>query len=472
MIPATSLATKNVAVFGLGATGLATIAALQAVNAHVLASDDNAQSIENAHEKAIKTVDLRQVDWQQIDALVLSPGVPLTHPQPHWTVELAKDHGVEIIGDTEILVRELARQSPQANLIAITGTNGKSTTTALLGHVLEHGGIGVQIGGNIGRPVLELDLPGANEALVIEFSSYQLDLTPGLCPRVSILLNLSYDHIDRHGSMAGYANVKARIFAGQGPGDVAVIGVDDQYSRDISTMLSAEVKVVPISCREELSAGVFAKDAHLYDAGKTPAAVVADLTLAPALKGIHNWQNAAAVYAAARALGVSDKVIAEGFQSFPGLAHRMQCVGQKSGVVFINDTKATNADAAARALATFDNIYWIAGGLAKEGGIEELRPYFAKIIKAYLIGDAADQFAQTLKRDVDFEISGTIENAVRAAARDVAAKTGKTDGDATVLLAPACASFDQYRRFELRGDAFCRAVAGLEGVHMTEVGKT
>ncbi len=472
MIAATTFAGKNVAVFGLGLTGLATIASLKAAQAHVLAFDDNAASREAAHENGMNIVDLKQADWAEIDALVLSPGVPLTHPQPHWTVELAREHGVEIIGDTEILVRELARRAPQANLVAITGTNGKSTTTALLGHVLQHGGIDVQVGGNIGKPVLEFDLPGPNQALVVEFSSYQLDLTPTLCPRVSILLNLSYDHIDRHGSMKGYAGVKARIFAGQGAGDVAVIGVDDQFSRDISTMLGSEIEVVPISCVQELDAGLYAKDAKLYDATLTPPVVVADLGLAHGLRGVHNWQNAAAAFAAARALGLSREVIVEGFNTFPGLAHRMERVGTMGGVSFINDTKATNADAAARALATFDNIYWIAGGLAKEGGIEDLRPFFDKIIKAYLIGDAAEQFARTLGGDVEFEISGTMKNAVKAAARDVAEKFNKPGDTATVLLAPACASFDQYRRFELRGDDFRRAVTDIEGVNMTEVGNT
>ncbi len=472
MIAATTFAGKNIAVFGLGLTGLATIASLQAAQATVLAFDDNAVSREAASNKGINISDLRQADWAEIDALVLSPGVPFTHPEPHWVVGLAHKNGVEIIGDTEILVRELARHSPDANLVAITGTNGKSTTTALLGHVLQHGGMIVQIGGNIGKPVLEFDLPGPNQALVVEFSSYQLDLTPTLCPRVSILLNLSYDHIDRHGSMEGYACVKARIFAGQGPGDVAVIGVDDQFSRDISTMLSSEVQAVPISCVEELDTGLFAKDAKLYDASGNLPVVVADLEFAPALKGVHNWQNAAAVFAAARALGLSQEVIVEAFKTFPGLAHRMERVGTMGGVTFINDTKATNADAAARALATFDNIYWIAGGLAKEGGIENLRPFFDKITKAYLIGDAAEQFARTLGGDVEFEISATMENAVKAAARDVAANFDKPDDTATVLLAPACASFDQYRRFELRGDAFRQAVADIEGVKMTEVGNT
>jgi len=472
MIAATTFAGKKIAVFGLGLTGLAAIASLQAAHASVLAFDDNIVSREAAAENGINIVDLNQADWAQIDALVLSPGVPLTHPEPHWTVELAHEHGVEIIGDTEILVRELARHSPDANLIAITGTNGKSTTTALLGHVLQHGGINVQIGGNIGKPVLEFDLPEPNQALVVEFSSYQLDLTPTLCPRVSILLNLSYDHIDRHGSMKGYADVKARIFAGQGAGDVAVVGVDDQFSRDISTMLGSEIEMVPISCMQELDSGLFAKDAKLYDATVYPPVVVADLGLAHGLRGVHNWQNAAAAFAAARALGLEREVIAEGFNTFPGLAHRMERVGTRGGVVFVNDTKATNADAAARALATFDNIYWIAGGLAKEGGIEDLRPFFDKIIKAYLIGDAAEQFARTLGNDVEIEISGTMENAVKAAARDVAEKFQNPGDTATVLLAPACASFDQYRRFELRGDDFRRAVSDIEGVKMIEVGNT
>jgi len=233
-------------------------------------------------------------------------------------------------------------------------------------------------------------------------------------------------------------------------------------------MLGSDIHVVPISCQEELSAGLFAKDGQLYDVSENSRAAVCDIRTAPALKGVHNWQNAAAVYAAARALGLADSVIEKGFHSFPGLVHRMERVGSKDNVVFINDTKATNADAAARALASFDNIYWIAGGLAKEGGIEELRPYFSKIIKAYLIGAAADQFAETLGDAVDYEIAGTMEKAVSAAARD-AAKTGSR---ATVLLAPAGASFDQYRRFELRGEAFRFAVASIDGVHMKKVGNT
>lgn len=472
MIPATTLADKNVAVFGLGLTGLATIASLQVAGATVLAWDDNAQAIENVKNQGVDVVDLKKADWQSIDTLVLSPGVPLTHPKPHWVVKLAKENDVEIIGDTEILVRELKSKSPDADLIAITGTNGKSTTTALLGHVLESSGIVTQIGGNIGKPVLDLDLPGANEALVVEFSSYQIDLTPTLCPRVSILLNLSYDHIDRHGSMQGYADVKARIFARQGLGDVAVIGVDDQWSRDILSMLASEVHVVPVSCQQPISAGLLAVDGKIYDVAEASGMAVVDLSDAPALRGVHNWQNAAAVYAAAHALGISDRQIEDGFKTFPGLAHRMECVGEKDGVVFINDTKATNADAAARSLASFDNIYWIVGGLAKEGGIENLRPFFDKIIKAYLIGDAAIQFAKTLEYNVEFEIAGTIEKAVAAAARDIAANPDNDSCDATVLLAPACASFDQYRRFELRGDAFRQAVSGIDGVHMKQVGNT
>ncbi len=468
MIAAKTLTGKNVAVFGLGATGLATIASLQAVNAQLSAFDDSVEALEKARAKGINIVDLSQADWGKFDAFVLSPGVPLTHPEPHWSVELANKNNVEIIGDTEILVRELAHQSPQANLIAITGTNGKSTTTALLGHVLKQAGIPTQIGGNIGRPVLDLDLPGPGEALVVEFSSYQIDLTPTLYARVSILLNLSHDHIDRHGSMAGYADVKARIFARQGKGDVAVIGVDDQWSREILKMLGSEAQVIPISCRQEINDGLFARDARIYDMSGNSPLLVADIGSAPALKGVHNWQNAMAVYAAARALGLSDQVIKEGFQTFPGLAHRMECVGNKDDIVFINDTKATNADAAARALATFDNIYWIAGGLAKDGGIEELRPFFDKIKKAYLIGDAADQFAVTLGPYVEFEISGTITRAVEAAVRDAQ----KNGGDATILLAPACASFDQYRRFELRGDDFRRAVASIDGVNIKDMGIT
>lgn len=468
MIPATTLGGKNVAVFGLGASGLATVASLQAAHVNVMAYDDNASSQTKARAKGINIVDLRGADWQQIDVLVLSPGVPLTHPEPHWTVELAQANGVEIIGDTEILVREMAQNSPQANLIAITGTNGKSTTTALLGHVLQQGGIGVQVGGNIGKPVLELDMPGADEAIVVEFSSYQIDLTPSLCPHVSILLNLSYDHIDRHGSMAGYADVKSRIFSGQKAGDVAVIGMDDDWTRGFVKMIREGVKLVPIST-QPLSDGIFAQDGCLFETHEGVAVRVAELGSAMALKGTHNWQNAAAVFAAARALGVSAEAIGQGFLTFPGLAHRMERVGAVDNVVFINDSKATNADAAARALATFDTIYWIAGGLAKEGGIEELAPFFGKIKKAYLIGEAASQFAKTLSGGVEVRIVHTIDTAVSAAYLD-AMRDGNEN--AVVLLAPACASFDQFANFELRGEAFRHAVAEIEGVNMKKVKNT
>ncbi len=473
MIPATTFAGKNVAVFGLGATGFATIASLKAADATVVAYDDNKRAIEIAESCGIGLLDLRDADWHKIDALVLSPGVPLTHPKPHWAVELARKYDVEIIGDTEILVRELKRCSPEANLIAITGTNGKSTTTALIGHVLKQAGVKVQVGGNIGKPVLELDLPGPDEALVVEFSSYQIDLTPNLCPHVSILLNLSPDHIDRHGSMRRYAAIKARIFARQGRGDVAVIGIDDEWSRGFLTMVPDKVQRVAISSSKTLGADIFADQGWLYDMSSGVGVKVANLTTAPSLKGVHNWQNAAAGFAAARALGVAAADIEQGFQTFPGLEHRMECVGEKSGVIFVNDSKATNADAAARSLATFDEIYWIAGGQAKEGGIEELKPYFGKIRKAYLIGEAAEQFAQTLAGEVDVQVTGTLDKAVSQAAIDIAKRRDVSrGGEAVVLLAPACASFDQFGNFAIRGDAFRQAVAAIDGVNMKRMENT
>jgi len=461
MIPVTTFKGKSVALFGLGGSGLATALALAAGGANVTAWDDNPASVENASTAGIRTADLRMLDWNGIDALVLSPGVPLTHPKPHWSADLARAAGVEIIGDVELFVRERRAQAPDCPFIAITGTNGKSTTTALIAHILRASGRDTQLGGNIGTAVLTLDPPKAGRFYVVECSSYQIDLAPTLNPSAGILLNLTPDHLDRHGTMQHYAEVKERLVAGS---RTAIVGVDDTFCAMIADRVErAGTKVVRISRRNVVADGIHADGARLLLAQGGTSREIADLSAIQTLRGSHNAQNAAAAVAACLAVGLGETEIRAGLASFPGLKHRMQPVGRKGDTLFVNDSKATNADAAAPALSSFERIYWIAGGVPKEGGISTLGGFFPKIAKAYLIGEAAPAFAATLGEAVPFEIAGTLERAVVDAAAD-AERDGH--GPAAVLLSPACASFDQYKNFEVRGDAFVKHVAALPGVSM------
>jgi len=452
---------RKVALFGLGGSGLATAEALAAGGAEVTAWDDNPDSVAKAAARGIGTADLRGVDWSGFAAFILSPGVPLTHPKPHWTVDLAHAAGVEIIGDVELFVRERRVLSPDCPFIAITGTNGKSTTTALIAHILKSAGRDTQLGGNIGTAVLTLDAPAADRFYVVECSSYQIDLAPTINPTAGILLNLTPDHLDRHGTMQHYADVKERLVAGS---TTAVVGDDDSYCSLIADRLEkAGVDVRRISRRHKVENGLFADGQTIMLAASGRATLVADLEGIQTLRGSHNAQNACAAIAACLAVGVSEDEIRAGLRSFPGLKHRMQPVGKRGGVTFVNDSKATNAEAAAPALSSYDRIYWIAGGLPKEGGIAALKPLYNRIAKAYLIGEAAPQFAATLGNDVPYEIAGTLDNAVRHAAQD--AERDDVSG-AVVMLSPACASFDQFKNFEVRGDAFVALVAGLDGISM------
>lgn len=461
MIPVTTLSGKKVALFGLGGSGFATAKALIAGGADVAAWDDNPDSVAKAAAEGIITADLHMIDWSAQALFVLSPGVPLTHPKPHWTVDLARAAGVDIVGDVELFVRERRAHAPDCPFIAITGTNGKSTTTALIAHILKSSGRDTQLGGNIGTAVLTLDPPKSERYFVVECSSYQIDLAPTLNPSAGILLNLTPDHLDRHGTMQHYADVKERLVAGS---DVAVVGVDDSFSTLIADRIErAGVKVIRISRRNVVAEGIYAEGTKLIQAAGGAMLPFVDLDGIQTLRGSHNAQNAAAAVAACLAVGVSAEEIRAGLASFPGLKHRMQPVGRRGNVVFVNDSKATNADAAAPALSSYDRIYWIAGGLPKAGGITTLAPYFPRIAKAYLIGEAAAEFAATLGEAVPYEISGTLERAVAHAAVD--AEKDET-GPLAVMLSPACASFDQYKNFEVRGDAFVGHVAALDGVTM------
>ena len=461
MFAATSFHNKKVAVFGLARSGTAMIEALLLGGAEVHAWDDSAPAVEKAQAAGMPVSNLHLLDFAGLDALILSPGVPLTHPEPHWTVKKARHAGIEIIGDTEVFVREAANAG--ARIVAITGTNGKSTTTALTGHLFKAAGYDADIGGNIGTAVFLMRAPVKGRIYVLELSSFQIDLMPGLAPDAGILTNLTPDHLDRHGSMESYAAVKARIFARQGRGQTALCSIDDEWCARIANGLHTGADVRRVSVARRLDDGISAPDGILRDARAGRIEAEIDLRAMPALKGAHNWQNACMAYGAARSLGVSVTDIEKGMRRFPGLAHRMQEVGRVKDVAFINDSKATNADAAEKALLSFDPVYWIAGGIPKAGGIEPLKHLFGRIAKAYLVGQAADEFAVTLA-GVRQEKCGTLDNAVAAAARDA---VGEGRAGAVVLLSPACASFDHYPNFEVRGDAFVKSVAQLASVKMT-----
>jgi UDP-N-acetylmuramoylalanine--D-glutamate ligase len=462
VIPVTTFAGKKVAVFGLGGSGLVGASALLAGGADVLGFDDNAASVAKANAAGIPTADLRNADWSKFAALVLAPGVPLTHPEPHWTVKLAHQARVEVIGDIELFCRERRHRAPGAPFVAITGTNGKSTTTALIAHLVASAGMDAQLGGNIGTAILSLLPPSAGRVYVIECSSYQIDLAPSLDPSVGILINLTEDHLDRHGTMEHYAEVKERLVAGVPEGGTAVVGIDDEWCRRVADSLEESGKtIVRISVRQELTSGIYASRRRIMRADGVDAEMIADLDGIGSLRGLHNAQNAACAAAAALALGLEPKAIQVGMRSFPGLAHRMEEVGRRGKVLFVNDSKATNADSTAQALACFGDIFWIAGGKPKTGGIETLRSFFPRIRKAYLIGEAAEEFAATLGGDVPHEIDGTLDKAVAAATRDAEASKA---AEPVVLLSPACASFDQYRNFEVRGDAFRALVQALPGL--------
>jgi len=468
MIPVRGFEGKTVAVFGLARTGLAAARALLAGGAKVALWDDKAATREAAEAEGFEVTDLTVVDWSDFAALMLSPGVPLTHPKPHWTVEKARAQGVEILGDIELFARTVnaAPEHKRPKIVAVTGTNGKSTTTALIGHICAEAGRDTRIGGNIGTGVLSLPDMHGGAVYVLELSSYQLDLTSSLKADVTVILNISPDHLERHGDMEGYVAAKRRILMNQGKGDTAVIGVDDAWGQRICTEITAANRrtIVPISANKAMSRGVYALDGLLYDAAGERAVEVADLKRARSLPGRHNWQNAAAAYAAARGLGISPEQAARALTTFPGLAHRMETVAAVGKVRFVNDSKATNADAARQALSSYPKVYWIAGGQAKTGGIDDLADLFPRVIKAYLVGEASPAFAKVLEGKAEVAECGTIAAAAEAAFRDAAA-SGR---DAIVLLSPACASFDQFSDFEQRGEAFRTAVLGLAAGRKTE----
>jgi UDP-N-acetylmuramoylalanine--D-glutamate ligase len=461
MTPVTTFAGRTVALFGLGGSGLVTALALKEGGAHVVACDDNPAKMAEAGAKGIKTGDLRTADWSRFAALILSPGVPLTHPEPHWSAKLAQGAGVEIIGDIELFCRERAKIAPNAPFIAITGTNGKSTTTALISHILREARHDVQMGGNIGTAILSLEPPSDKRVHVIECSSFQIDLAPSLAPSIGVLLNISPDHLDRHGMIEDYAAIKERLVAKAGK---PVIGADDEVSRAIIQHLrKSKTAIVRVGLTDHDAGSVYAQaDAIISNHDGGPVEI-ARLTGIGSLRGDHNAQNAAAAVAVALLSGANAEIIQRAVRTFPGLPHRMEEVARRGETLFINDSKATNADSTEKALKSFDNILWILGGKSKEGGIADLKPYFPKIRKAYLIGAASEEFAATLGDTVPYEMCGTLDRAVEQAAQDAAAR----DDETVVLLSPACASYDQYPNFEVRGNRFRDLVKALPGINPT-----
>ena len=467
MIPVQGVTGQTIAVLGLGRSGRATAAALAAGGADVVAWDDSADTRAAAEAEGLALVDLtRDRGWERaIDALVTSPGIPHLYPAPHPAIAQAYARGVPVDNDIGLFFRSFASEGWDAfdtppRVICVTGSNGKSTTTALIHHILTQAGRPSQMGGNIGTGVLSLDPPQDGEVVVLELSSYQTDLARALTPDVAVFTNLSLDHLDRHGGMGGYFAAKRRLFSEGGP-DRCVIGVDEAEGRYLAGQMAQspqDDRVIRISVDEKLERfgwSVFARKGFLSEYRKGRQVASIDLRGVRGLPGAHNHQNACAAYAAARAVGIAPREIEAAFTSFAGLPHRSQTVAEIGGVAFVNDSKATNADAAEKALMAFDNIRWIAGGMAKEGGIAALSPLFSRVKKAYLIGHSARDFA--------LQLSGTPHEVVETMDAAVARAAAEAEPGDTVLLAPASASFDQYPNFEKRGEHFAALVAALQG---------
>ena len=462
MIPVQGVKGVRIAVLGLGRSGLSAVRALQAGDAEVVCWDDGDAARTSAAEAGLHLTDLTRRDaWERVARLIVSPGIPHLYPTPHPIVSAAIAMGVPVDNDIGLFFRSLAtpewdRYEVAPKVVAVTGSNGKSTTVALIHHALEALGRETQLAGNIGRGVLDIDPPGDGGVIVLELSSYQTELARALTPDIAVFTNLSPDHLDRHGGMGGYFAAKRRLFAEGGP-DRAIIGVDDVETRFLANQLSegaSDDRVIRLSVKTKLDGAgwnVFARKGFLAEYRKGRQVASIDLRAMPGLPGAHNHQNACAAYGVLRTLGHAPKAIEDAFQSFNGLPHRSQLVGEKDGVRFVNDSKATNSDAAAQALQAFDCIRWIMGGQVKEGGLDALHPHLSHVAKAYVIGRHAAETALLLG-DCPHEVCITMADAVARAAHDA-------DPGDTVLLAPAAASFDQYDNFEERGEDFIAEVS-------------
>ena len=435
-------------VVGLGKSGLSTLAALKRTGAHVFAWDDK-----NLNKTALKKLDVpwispKQAPWDTIDALILSPGIPHDLPHPHAAAVLAKVHDSPLLCDVDLFFQEQQGKS----FVGITGSNGKSTTTSLTAHLLKATGIKAEAGGNLGVPAFDMPDVGPKGVYVMELSSFQLERlqTPAL--DVAIFLNISPNHLDRHGDMPHYQQAKLHIFDLLKPHGKKIIGVDDPLSEAIYNSLEGPY-TIPVSGTRQLNTGVYVDRGWLVDHLGTLPKDVLNLSLLGSLKGSHNHQNIAASYAAARILSdMSHTTFIDAIQTYKGLPHRQEWVGTKNNIAFINDSKATTLEAATKSLSAFSNVYWIVGGDPKEGSVEldPIRPFFSHIKHVYTIGKSTEAYHALLKDSLPTDAMGTLAKAVKKAFEDASARGGR----ATILLAPACASYDQYAHFEERGDHF------------------
>jgi UDP-N-acetylmuramoylalanine--D-glutamate ligase len=467
MIPARGHEGERVAVLGLGRSGLTAARALAAGGAEPLVWDDGAPARARAEAEGLTLHDpARPGALEGVSTLLLSPGIPHLYPAPHAAVAAALEAGVPVDNDVGLFFRSLALESwdrfdTPPRVVAVTGSNGKSTTAALIAHVLEQDGRPVQLAGNIGRGVMDIEPPEDGAVVVLELSSYQIDLARALTPDIAVFTNLTPDHLDRHGGMGGYFAAKRRLFAEGGP-DRAVVGVDEPEGRFLAGQLATapgDDRVIRVSAARKLAGpgwSVCVRKGFLSEVRKSRQVGSLDLRPVRGLPGAHNHQNACCAWAVARALGLGPRTIGAAFETFAGLPQRSQLVAEAGGVAYVNDSKATNVDAAAHALAAFDRIRWICGGLEKEGGLEGLAPHLGRVAKAYVLGREAEAFARRLGPGVTAEVCGTMERAVARAVAE--ARPGET-----VLLAPAAASFDQYDSFEKRGEHFVACVEAKLG---------
>lgn len=461
---------KPIAVFGLGKSGMAAIALFQKYNIDFDCWDDNQERIDKAKDMGASCKALQEIDLSSYACLLLAPGVPLHHPEPHPVVKKAQEAGIEIICDIELFYRACCLNVEKADFpahqfIGITGTNGKSTTTALIGHVLNICDTPVAVGGNIGTPILSMDLPQSKGWIVLEISSFQLDLCIDFKPDIGVLINLVPDHLDRHKDMDGYMKAKLRLFQNGCP--AAVIGVDDKYSKDILDYLEDEnsgiERLIPVSYKTEIPKGVYVDDSSLIDAAfegeKTTIKPYSELTQLP---GDHNRQNINIAYATSRLVGLNPDNISKAVQTFHGLPHRISNIAVINGISYVNDSKATNIDSTKRALASYKKIYWILGGRPKSDGLSGADEFLDRVRHAFLIGEASDEFAKWFdKRGVSYSMCGSLDKAVSEAHEKAQAERGEPGGAGAVLFSPACASFDQYDSFEHRGDHFIDLVSVL-----------
>ncbi|HJD55734.1 MAG TPA: UDP-N-acetylmuramoyl-L-alanine--D-glutamate ligase [Rickettsia endosymbiont of Pyrocoelia pectoralis] len=445
----TSHKKQKIGIFGLGKTGISVYEELQN-KCNIIVYDDleaNRNIFEELFDKSL-IVSLSDQRWQQLDKIVLSPGVPLTHE----ILTIANNFNIPVISDIDLLFEK----SANLNFIAVTGTNGKSTTTALISHILNSNGLDYPICGNIGVPALKAK--SSKEGYVLELSSFQLDLVKTFTAKIAVLLNITPDHLDRHKNMQGYIAAKSKIFDRMGSDNWAVINIDNDYCREVFIKLQQEqrINLIPFSVTKILANGISVIDNKIIDNFFDNSSY--ELLPNKNLQGVHNSENIIASYAVAKIIGLEPVQIIKSVSNFQSLPHRMQYVGNIKNINFYNDSKATNAMAAMQSIKALDNIYWLAGGIAKEGGIDEITPYFSNIKKAYFYGQAKEMFAETAKNIVDFVICDDLKQAFEFAYKDACSDDGKLKN---ILLAPSCSSYDQFKNFEERGELFVELCKSL-----------